>query len=148
MSKFTHNQVTGPNTRQSLVTQEDTVKGAWFNEKGFVIGAVVWDDYRSNVANEQDSFLQARGVESLTIGTIQMNNPNNKPIVELYDNGTVDNGIVYMTGAGSGTNALYNWPSWPAQVTQPNRIRYRTVGITSFQIYQELQDGRQFTVIN
>ena len=68
--------------------------------------------------------------------------------IELFEQGVCDNGYVRFTGAGTSPGALYSWPNWPAQVNQPNRITYRSVGITSFQIYQELQDGRQFTVIN
>lgn len=150
VSNFTHNQVAGTNTRQSLVANEDPVKGMWLNERGYIITALSWTSYTSNVNNEQDSYMQPRGVQELTFGTFTFASVNNKPLFELFDAGTQDNGRVTFTAAGSSSGALFNYASWPstAQVPQANRIRYRMSGFTTIAAYDEFQAGKQFTTIN
>jgi len=150
---FTHNPNPSGLTRQAFVLQEDpggAEKGMWRNARGFILSEVNITNYVSNVGNEQDAFCQARGVERLTIGVFTFNSPNNKALFQLFELGVCDNGYVRFTGAGTAPNALYNYSNWPPVGVVPlsKRIQYQGVGITTPAAFQELQDGKQYTVIN
>jgi hypothetical protein len=152
----THNPVVGPDSRQSIVVSDDSVKGMWLNERGFPISTMTIDGYSTNVQNEEDSFIQFRGVEHMTIGTFTFTAvPNSKPIFQLFDSGSQNNGYVRFTAAGVSPDALFNYvasalgqPGWPATHARQNRINVQNSGITTPAQFQELQDGKQYTTIN
>jgi hypothetical protein len=151
---FTHNEIPnaqGGQTDQAFVIQDDTnEKGMWLNENGYSCQEFYVTNYISNVTNNHSEFAKFRSVQTITIDTFTFNNPNNKQLFDFWETGAFDNGLVQFTGAGAGTDALYNYSHWPptTQVNLTNRITHTNVGLATPAEFQELQDGKQYTVIN
>ena len=145
----------GAESRQFLVSPDDTSKGMWMNERGFAteglhIGTLSTAGNTSSVNNADANFYgEIRNCQVVEIGHFTFAvTPNNKPLFKFMESTARDNGTV--TFSGTYPTGLLAYPNWPAQSAVPlnNRMLHGNVPITAVADYTRLEtEGYQYVAM-